>query len=78
MTDRAKRILEQALELPEDERTNIVEQLLSSFDAGVEQKDIDEAWRSTVARRSKEIEEGTVRLLSWQDVRAMTQKRTGQ
>ncbi len=75
MTDKSKRILEEAFSLSDDEKIEVVEKLLNSVELS-EDELIDEAWRNEIMRRSKEIELGTVKTLSWDEVKEMAYKRS--
>jgi putative addiction module component (TIGR02574 family) len=74
MTKPAKEILNAAIKLPEKERLQIVEELLASLDP-VADDAVDAAWVEEVEKRSREIKEGTVRPLPWEDVRSAARKR---
>ena len=75
MTDKSIKLVEDALALSEEERAEVVEQLLNSFDTEDEEA-IDEAWRAEVIRRSQEIESGSVEPLSWSEVKELAYQRT--
>ena len=53
----------------------IVGELLDSLDHDKLEVDIDEQWASVIKRRSNEIEFGTVKSLTWSEVKAMTNAR---
>lgn len=74
MARAAKDILKDAMRLPEKERIRVVERLLASFEQESDE-DVDSAWAAEIERRSREIKEGTVRLLPWQEVRSRARKR---
>ena len=59
MTSQARKILEEALALPEDERLFLAEALQESVEHVESQEDVDAAWREEIARRLKSIEDGT-------------------
>jgi putative addiction module component (TIGR02574 family) len=61
-------IIDQALRQPEKERARIAEILISSPEKSVD-RDIELAWQEEVARRSKEIDSGTVKCIPWEEVR---------
>lgn len=64
-------LLEQALALPADERARLAEQLLESLrDAGFENESIEAEWKAEIARRRAELEAGTVKLKSWDELRS--------
>jgi putative addiction module component (TIGR02574 family) len=75
MTRAAKDIVKAAIRLPEDERLQVVEQLLVSLDSATD-KDVDAAWAAEIERRSREIKEGTVRpVVVWEEVKSRARKR---
>lgn len=74
MTRTAKDIVKAAVQLPEDERIQVVEHLLASLEPAAE-KDVDAAWTAEVERRSRELKEGTVRPVPWEDVKSQARKR---
>lgn len=68
MTAEAKKIFEQALALPEQERVALIDALADSI-VGDEQAEVDEAWRVEILRRVEQVRRGEVVLESWEDVR---------
>ncbi len=69
----AEDIIKAAVKLPEKDRVRAVEQLLSSLEPEKE-REVDAAWAAEIERRSKEIREGTVRLLPWKTVKSRARK----
>lgn len=67
MTDRSKKILAEALELPPSERATLVEELLSSFDFPV-RKEIDLLWSKEAEERIDAYERGELRAFPAEDV----------
>lgn len=70
-------VLQQALALPADERSELVEALLRSLesepedeseDEGETSPEWDEAWAAELNRRAKEIDEGRARLIPHDEV----------
>jgi len=68
-----KDIVKTAIQLPENERVLVVEELLASLEPGTD-KDVDAAWAAEIERRSREIKAGAVRPLSWKQVRSRARK----
>lgn len=68
----AKKILQDALALPEDERLMLAEELLHSVDVEDDggRTEVDEAWRAELVRRVEQVRNGEVELVSWEAVRA--------
>jgi len=73
----AKQLFEAAMQLSEDERVQLAEELIASSS---EAKDVpfDESWMTEVRQRSDEIDAGTASLLSWEEARrdALSQARS--
>ena len=74
MTRAAKDIVKAAIRLPESERVQVVEQLLVSLEAATDE-DVDAAWAAEIERRSREIKEGKVRPILWEEVKSRARKR---
>ena len=73
MSPEAEKLIEQVVKLPETERIRVAEQILASLDGQV---DVDAAsvWAEEIARRSREIEEGSVEPIPWTEVKAAARK----
>jgi putative addiction module component (TIGR02574 family) len=76
MQSDAKRLLEEALRLPGNERLRLAERLLATFD-GDPDPDAAEAWEREIARRSREIEEGLVEPVPWSEVKGAARRTRG-
>ena len=74
MTRAGKDIIKAAIQLPERERVQVVEQLLASLEPA-EDKDVDAAWAAEIEKRSREIKQGTVRPIPWEEVKSRARKR---
>jgi putative addiction module component (TIGR02574 family) len=74
MTGPAKEIVNAAIKLAESDRLQIVEELLASLEPD-NGDDVDAAWAAEVERRSREIKEGIVRPIPWEEVKAQARKR---
>jgi putative addiction module component (TIGR02574 family) len=57
-------ILRKALTLPERDRADLVGALIDSLDAEVEEG-VEDAWRTEIERRAKELESGAVQSIPW-------------
>jgi putative addiction module component (TIGR02574 family) len=64
-----KEIIREAAELPESDRATLAGVMLESLDPRP-RPEIKAAWAKEIERRVREIDERTVELLDWQDVRA--------
>lgn len=68
MTDAARRLIEQAMELSAEERLRVAEELVESVRDSSE-PGWDEAWRLELERRVAELRSGAVESLPWSEVR---------
>ena len=59
MSLRARKLLEEALSLPEEERLLIATELQNSLEPVATSEEIDAAWRDELVRRVRSIEDGT-------------------
>ena len=69
MTKRAAEIVRAAMQLPEEERVQVLEKLLVSLEAAPE-KNVDAEWAAEIERRSAELKAGVVRPIPWSEVRS--------
>lgn len=69
MNARVDHLLDEALELPAEERSALVVALLDSLDGKLDAS-VSEAWREEVRKRRNELRAGTVRAVPWADVKA--------
>jgi putative addiction module component (TIGR02574 family) len=74
MTRPAKEILNAVIKLPERDRLQIVEELLASLEPA-DDEDVDAAWAKEVNRRSRQIKQGIVRPIFWEEVKSQARKR---
>lgn len=68
MTSAAKKVLEEALALPSEDRAKLVEALADSLDAA--EIELSPAWTSEIERRVEAIERGESRLIPGDEVDA--------
>lgn len=68
MTRHARNVLQEALSLPEEERTEIVGALLESLEPSPEE-DVEASWRREVAARMAAVDAGEVKTIPWTEVR---------
>lgn len=73
MTERAQQLLAQVLQLPEDERAELVAQLLASFDRGTEE--VERVWAEEVERRIEGYLSGRDKAVPWDEVKAEGRRR---
>jgi Putative addiction module component len=72
----AEQVLEAAMALPEVERAEVAARLQESM-TGFATLEIAAAWEEEIAARIKEIDEGSVELISAEDVHRELQKKHG-
>lgn len=68
MTADAQGLLDEALKLPRDARAELAGRLIETLDEDVDD-DAEQLWAAEIARRVKELDEGTVQTVPWADVR---------
>ena len=68
MTADAQALLDEALKLPQDARAELAGRLLETLDDDAGEQ-VEELWAVEIARRVKELDEGTVQTVRWADVR---------
>ena len=60
-------LLAEALRLPRPERAQVAEELLSSLEESDDE--VAAAWASELERRARDVAEGRVQTVSWENVR---------
>ncbi len=73
----ADEILDKALELPDEQRGRLASLLIDSLD-GVQEGEIEAAWKAEVRRRIDELDAGEVRTVALEEVRARLARSRGQ
>jgi putative addiction module component (TIGR02574 family) len=68
MTERARKLLHDAMELPISERAELAADLLASLD-GEPDADVEAAWASEVERRAREAHTNPDDDVAWETVR---------
>jgi putative addiction module component (TIGR02574 family) len=68
MKSGAEQILAAALDLPYEDRLEVVEALIASLEPD-DQSPFDESWREVIRRRSAEIRSGQVSGVHWEEVK---------
>jgi putative addiction module component (TIGR02574 family) len=69
VTDRARKLYEEALELPLTERAELAADLLASLDGEADQ-DLEAAWATEIERRVQAAIANPEDDVAWEDVRA--------
>ncbi len=71
MTDHARKLHQDALELPRPERAELAADLLASLDdEPEEEEDVEAAWAVEIERRVQHTQENPQEGVSWETVRA--------
>jgi len=70
MKPTAKKVLDEALALPEEQRADLAAALLDSLDEEAHE-DVETAWAGEIARRIREVETGAVKPIPWDQAREM-------
>lgn len=76
MTNAARKLLEDAMALPSEDRARVAAALLASLDDAVDE-DATEAWAAEVERRADRVLAGDSEGAPWDDVRARLLDRLG-
>lgn len=69
MTERARKLLQDALELPVPERAELAADLLASLDSEPDEE-VEAAWAAEVERRAREALANPEDDIAWESVRA--------
>lgn len=68
MSPEAKKVLDDALQLPTSARAALAAQLLQSLDTEVDEG-AEAAWSAEIAKRLKDLETGKVKAIPWSEAR---------
>jgi putative addiction module component (TIGR02574 family) len=68
MNARVDHILDEALALPDEERSAVAVALLDSLE-NADPRAVSEAWRAELRRRREELRAGNVRAIPWAEVK---------
>jgi putative addiction module component (TIGR02574 family) len=74
MTNLTEKIYEQALDLPIEDRLNLIDKLLSSTNLPLS-KDIDKAWSIEAEKRCQDLDSGKANLIPGDEVFKKIKKR---
>jgi putative addiction module component (TIGR02574 family) len=76
MNSTIEQVLDAALALPDDDRAELVEALLASFQPE-DRPPFDESWREIIQRRSAELRSGQVAPIPWAEVKNRAREKGG-
>ena len=68
MSPKGQRLLEEALALSAQERTDLAATLLDSLDES-EDEGVEDAWSEEIKRRVEDVESGNVKTVPWSEAR---------
>lgn len=68
----AQQVFQAAMRLPEDQREKLADQLYCTVESTAD-PEAEKAWEETIARRVAEIENGTAKLHTWEEVQQIMQ-----
>lgn len=63
MNARARKIIDEALELPEEDRALVIAELQESLEPIESPEEVEAAWTEEIARRVQSVQDGTAVLL---------------
>ena len=69
MDSEVERILKEALQLPESDRADLAGKLIDSLDDSMDEGDVTPHWAEEIDRRMRELDDGTVKGVPWDEVR---------
>ena len=67
-------ILDAAKQLPEEERVQLVDELIATFSVE-EAAPLDDAWLAEIDRRSREYDAGGITTIPWEEVKERARRR---
>ena len=70
MTQRASKLLAEAMQLSDGERADLAAKLIASLDPGTDE-DVESAWGEELRRRLDELRTGKARPVPWPEARRM-------
>ena len=74
MGKKVELLLKEALQLPDFERVQLIEELLTTLEMEKDEN-VDEAWAQEVEKRASELSQGTVVPIAWDEVRKKALRR---
>ena len=67
MSRTASELLREALDLSQEDRADLINSLIESFDSETD-ANVEDAWIMEVNRRTEELDRGAVKAIPWPDV----------
>ena len=72
----AEQLLDAVLALPEEERLEVAEAVMASFEPS-DQSPLHDSWREVIRRRSAELRSGQVAGIPWEEVKRRAREKAG-
>jgi len=70
MSPSTKKLLAEALQLPEETRAELAAALVESLDEPADSPaEVEASWSATIQRRIREVESGVVKPIPWEEAR---------
>ena len=76
MPQAAQKLLADALQLPSEDRGELISLLIESLDDGSD-ANAETAWSDELARRLKQIDDGQVEMIDWSEARQIIRGQDG-
>ena len=76
MNPNAEHVLTAALDLPDDDRLELVEMLLNSL-RSADAPPFDDSWHEVIQRRSAELKSGRAQSITWAEVKRQAREAVG-
>lgn len=76
MSPTTEQVLTTALGLPDDDRMELIEALIVSFQSD-DRPPFDDSWRDVIRRRSDELKSGRVTPIPWAEVKRQSREAGG-
>ena len=76
MNPNAAHVLTAALDLPDDDRLELVEALLDSF-RSTDAPPFDDSWHEIIRRRSAELKSGSAQSIPWAEAKRQAREAVG-
>jgi hypothetical protein len=68
MDDEARRLLEEAMHLPTEQRAHLAAELLASVESEETPSEVERAWAEEIVRRALEMDAGVPHVGEWKSV----------
>ena len=76
MISQTENVFSSALNLPDDERVELIEALIVSLQTD-DRPPLSDSWRAIIKRRSAELRSGSVSSIPWSEVKRLARENAG-